>query len=93
METLTPISQSEDLLFIVSDDSGRVLRSEALPVTADPRDRLRRAHRSYQLQDWAVDPLLREHWSFTAQKESRRILVAIRRAAPSLVYESGAGVG
>ena len=85
----TPHSHSEGLLYIVSDDGGRVLNSEVLPARAEPRDRLRRAHRSYQLQDWAVGPLLRERWSFTALRDGRRILVAIRRPAPACVRDSG----
>jgi len=65
--------------FKVTDASGRILRSEELPAGADLRDRLRLAHRNYQLQGWSVEPLLPGRWSFIAEKASQRLLIGIRR--------------
>jgi hypothetical protein len=64
--------------FKVTDSAGRILRSEALPAGLDLPDRLRLAHRNYQLQGWTVDPLRPGRWSFMAQKAGQRILIGIR---------------
>jgi hypothetical protein len=80
----SPMPLSLDVLswFKVTDSNGRILRSEELKAGADLHDRLRLAHRNYQLQGWAVDPLLRGRWSFCARKAGRQILIGIRVAAP-----------
>ena len=64
--------------FKVTDSSGRILRSEELPVGVDLPDRLRLAHRNYQLQGWTVDFLRPRRWSFIAEKAGHRILIGIR---------------
>jgi hypothetical protein len=64
--------------FKVTDSSGRTLRSEELPAGADLPDRLRLAHRNYQLQGWTVDPLRPGRWSFIADKAGQRLLIGIR---------------
>jgi hypothetical protein len=67
--------------FKVIDSSGRILRSEELPAGADLPDRLRLAHRNYQLQGWTVDPLRPGRWSFLAEKAGQRLLIGIRPPA------------
>ena len=69
--------------FKVTDSHGRLLRSEDLPAGADLHDRLRLAHRNYQLQGWTVDALLRGRWSFIAEKAGQRLLIGIRRPRPA----------
>ena len=64
--------------FRVTDANGRILRSEELPAGTDLPDRLRLAHRNYQLQGWTVDPVLPGRWSFMAEKAGRRILIGIQ---------------
>jgi hypothetical protein len=64
--------------FRVTDSNGRILRSEELPANTDLADRLRLAHRNYQLQGWTVDPLLPGRWSFMAEKAGQRLLIGIR---------------
>ena len=64
--------------FRVTDANGRILRSEELPAGTDLPDRLRLAHRNYQLQGWTVDLLLPGRWSFLAEKAGQRILIGIR---------------
>jgi hypothetical protein len=44
--------------FKVINSNGRLLRSEELPAGTALPDRLRLAHRNYQLQGWSVEPLL-----------------------------------
>ena len=53
-----PLSLQVVLWFTVTDSNGRILRSEEVRAGADLHDRLRLAHRNYQLQGWNVDPLL-----------------------------------
>jgi hypothetical protein len=77
-----PATLNIPALFVVTDDCGRILRREELKAGADLEDRLRLAHRNYQLQDWACDPLLPGRWSFIARKGLRRLLVGIRRSGP-----------
>jgi hypothetical protein len=79
--SMLPTSPTAGLLLIVSDEAGQILRAEPLPRLGNPQDRLRRAHRSYQLRDWSVGPLLYEQWSFDASKDRRRIVIAVRRLA------------
>ena len=82
MNSPMPLSLDVVSWFKVTDSNGRILRSEELKAGADLHDRLRLAHRNYQLQGWAVDPLLRGRWSFCASKTGRQILIGIRVAAP-----------
>jgi hypothetical protein len=72
---------TDGLVLIVSDEAGQILRAEPLMRLGNPHDRLRRAHRSYQLRDWNVGPLLYGNWSFAASKRGRRVVVAVRRLA------------
>ena len=65
----------------VTDSNGRTLRNEELKPGADLHDRLRLAHRNYQLQGWTVGPLLPGRWNFCASKAGRQILVGIRSPA------------
>jgi len=65
-------------LLRVSDDSGRILRTETLCAGSDLRDRLCIAHANYQRQGWAVNELRPGAWAFMATKGRRRLLVAIR---------------
>lgn len=89
MNTLMPITLDVVTWFKVTDSNGRILRSEELKPGADLHDRLRLAHRNYQLQGWTVDPLLPGRWNFCARKAGRQILIGIRmpasppRAAPT----------
>jgi hypothetical protein len=78
MSTPMPPSANVVAWFRVTDSKGRVLRSEELKAGADLHDRLRLAHRNYQLQGWTVDALLRGRWSFCACKAGRQILIGIR---------------
>jgi hypothetical protein len=64
--------------FKVTDANGRILRTEELPPGADLQDRLRLAHRNYQLQGWTVDPLVPGRWSFIAEKAGQRLIIGIR---------------
>jgi hypothetical protein len=69
--------------FKVTDSNGRILRSEELPAGTDLPDRLRLAHRNYQLQGWTVGPLLHGRWSFFAEKSHQRLLIGIRHPSPA----------
>jgi len=82
MNALMPISVDVVTWFKVTDSSGRTLRSEELKAGADLHDRLRLAHRNYQLQGWNVDALLPGRWNFCARKGERQILIGIRMPAP-----------
>ena len=84
MNTHMPPSLNVVSFFKVTDSSGRTLRSEEIRAGSDLHDRLRLAHRNYQLQGWSVDPLVPGHWSFFAQKAGRRILIGIRPPHPQL---------
>ena len=77
-----PLSLDVNTWFKVTDSNLRTLRAEELRPGADLHDRLRLAHRNYQLQGWTVDPLLPGRWSFCAGKAGRQILIAIRLPAP-----------
>src|SRR3954447_11439602 len=81
MNALMPTSINVVTWFKVTDSSGRTLRSEELKAGADLHDRLRLAHRNYQLQGWNVDPLLPGRWNFCARKAGRQILIGIRMPA------------
>lgn len=67
--------------FKVTDSSGHLLRSEQLPAGTALPDRLRLAHRNYQLQGWTVDALRPGRWSFLAEKAGQRLLIGIRPPA------------
>jgi hypothetical protein len=82
MNSPMPISLDVVSWFRVIDSSGHTLRSEELKAGADLHDRLRLAHRNYQLQGWTVDPLLPGRWSFCAKKAGRQILIGIRVPVP-----------
>lgn len=82
MNTVMPISLDEVTWFKVTDSTGRILRYEELKPGADLHDRLRLAHRNYQLQGWTVDPLLPGRWNFCARKAGRQILIGIRMPTP-----------
>jgi hypothetical protein len=88
---ISPMPHSLDVVswFRVTDSGGRLMRSEELPPGADLHDRLRLAHRNYQLQGWTVDPLLPGRWNFCARKAGRQILIGIRASvAPGRASES-----
>jgi hypothetical protein len=74
-----PLKLDVTTWFKVIDSSGRILRSEELPAGADLPDRLRLAHRNYQLQGWSVEPLLPGRWSFLGEKAGQRLLIGIQR--------------
>jgi hypothetical protein len=84
MNTLMPTTLDVVTWFKVTDSNGRILRSEELKPGADLHDRLRLAHRNYQLQGWTVDPLLPGRWNFCARKADRQILIGIRMPASPL---------
>jgi hypothetical protein len=83
MNTLMPITLDLPTWFKVTDSNGRTVRSEELKPGADLHDRLRLAHRNYQLQGWSVDPLLPGRWNFCARKAGRQILIGILRIPAS----------
>ena len=62
----------------VSDDAGRLVRSEELRPGANLADRLRDAHEAYERQGWTVSALRPGAWGFTAERGDRRPLVAVR---------------
>jgi hypothetical protein len=78
-----PRTLEVDTTFKVTDSNGRILRSEDLPAGTDLPDRLRLAHRNYQLQGWTVGPLLHGRWSFFAEKANQRVLIGIRHPSPA----------
>jgi hypothetical protein len=82
MNSPMPISLDVVSWFKVTDSDGRMLRSEELKAGADLHDRLRLAHRNYQLQGWTVDPLLPGRWNFCARKAGRQLLIGVRAPAP-----------
>jgi len=84
MKSPMPLSLDAVTWLKVTDSNGRTLRDEELKPGADLHDRLRLAHRNYQLQGWTVGPLLPGRWNFCANKAGRQILVGIRSpAAPA----------
>ena len=78
MDSPMPISLNVVSWFKVTDLDDRTLGSEELKAGADLHDRLRLAHRNYQLQGWTVGPLLPGSWSFCAKNAEREILIGIR---------------
>lgn len=73
-----PSRMQAEALLRVSDQGGRVVRTETLPTGSDLRERLRLAHENYRLQGWTVGELRPGQWAFIAEKGDRRLLVAIR---------------
>jgi hypothetical protein len=62
----------------VSDDAGRLVRREELAAVTNLSERLRSAHETYQQQGWTVSALRLGAWGFTAERDGRRLLIAIR---------------
>jgi len=62
----------------VSDDAGRLVRSEELRAGTNLADRLRSAHETYERQGWTVSTLRPGGWGFTAERGDRRLLIAVR---------------
>lgn len=62
----------------VSDDAGRLVRREELVAGTNLSKRLRSAHETYARQGWTVSPLRLGAWGFGAERDGRRLLVAIR---------------
>jgi hypothetical protein len=77
-----PVRLTTDALLRVSDQAGRIVRSEPLPAGTDLRERLRIAQENYERQGWTVGALPAGQWAFMAEKADRRLLIAIR-AMPS----------
>jgi RHS repeat-associated protein len=50
-----PVRLETDALLRVSDDAGRIVRSEPLPAGTDLRERLRLAHENYARQGWTLN--------------------------------------
>jgi hypothetical protein len=73
-----PVRLETDALLRVSDQAGRIIRSERLPAGTDLRERLRIAHENYARQGWTVGALAPGQWAFMAEKSDRRLLIAIR---------------
>jgi hypothetical protein len=95
-----PVRLQSDALLRVSDDAGRIVRSERLPAGTDLRERLWLAHENYERQGWTVGLLTPGQWAFMAQKVDRRLLIAIRAmpseclaADPSFGPNTAQGVG
>ena len=90
-----PVRVDGDALLRVSDQSGRIIRQEVLRAGTDLRERLLSAHQVYRQQEWAVSELRPGAWGFLADKECKRVLVAIREinataqsAIPRAAYQS-----
>jgi hypothetical protein len=73
-----PVRLGTDALLRVSDQAGRVVRSERLPAGTALRERLRIAHENYARQGWTVGARAPGQWAFMAEKADRRLLIAIR---------------
>jgi len=54
------------------------VRRDELPAGTNLAERLRSAHEAYERQGWKVSPLRLGAWGFTAERDARRLLVAIR---------------
>jgi len=62
----------------VSDDAGRLVRSEELRPGTHLVERLRNAHETYQRLGWTVSGLRPGAWGVTAERAERRLLIAVR---------------
>ena len=83
-----PVTLAALAWLTVTDDTGRILKCEDLKPGADLHDRLRLAHRHYQLHGWTCDPLTPGLLGFGAVLGTRRLGVAIRRIRPGALPES-----
>jgi hypothetical protein len=77
-----PVRLETDARLRVSDQAGRVVRSERLPAGTALRERLQLAHENYGRQGWAVGALRPGQWAFMAEQADRRLLVAVRETPP-----------
>jgi len=78
-----PVRLDAEALLRVSDQAGRVVRSEALAPGTHLHERLAVAHENYARQGWAVGELHPGQWAFVAEKGERRLLIAIRAQTAS----------
>ena len=76
-----PVRLDAEALLRVSDQGGRIVRSESLPARTDLHERLALAHEDYARQGWTVGELHAGQWAFVAEKGARRLLIAIRAAS------------
>jgi hypothetical protein len=79
-----PVCLEVDALLRVSDQGGRIIRTEALPGGTDLRDRLRIAHENYARQGWQVGELRLGQWAIFAEKPSGRLMIAIRDSSSAV---------
>src|SRR5882762_9594421 len=73
-----PVRLEAEAMLRVSDQAGRIVRSERLPAGTDLRERLQLAQENYRRQGWTVGALAPWQWAFMAQKADRWLLIAIR---------------
>jgi len=73
-----PVRLGVEARLRVSDQAGRIVRTEALPAGTDLHERLALAHANYARQGWTVDEWHPGQWAFMAEKGERRLLIAIR---------------
>jgi len=73
-----PVRLTTEALLRVSDQAGRVVRSEALAPGTHLHERLAVAHENYARQGGAVGELHPGQWAFVAEKGERRLLIAVR---------------
>jgi hypothetical protein len=73
-----PTTLTTSAVFTVTDSVGRLLRSEEVTAVVHASERLRLAHRNYQAQGWRCDPLVAGRLNFAAERDGKRIVVAIR---------------
>jgi hypothetical protein len=73
-----PVRLDVVALLRVSDQGGRTVRSETLPIGTDLRERLRIARDNYQLQGWRVGDLRPGQWAFVAERGTQRLMVVVR---------------
>jgi hypothetical protein len=85
-----PVRLDTEALLRVSDQGGRVVRSEALSAGTDLHARLLLARENYARQGWGVGELHSGQWAFVAEKGERRLLIAIR-ATQSVAAVAAAG--
>jgi hypothetical protein len=73
-----PATLTSSAVFTVTDSAGRLLRSEEVAAVMHATERLQLAHRNYQAQGWRCDPLVAGRLNFAAERDGKRIVVAIR---------------
>ncbi len=71
-------------LLRVSDQTGRITRTETLRARPTCTRDCGCAHTAYQLQGWRDSDLRAGGWAFVAEKGERRLLVAIRDGAVAI---------